>query len=64
MRIFIYTCLAVLTAALSGCIWGPGGGYRGDRNDGHRGNGVTQEHRSDGHVNDSQHSHDQGWQQH
>jgi hypothetical protein len=28
MRVYIYVCLAVLTAMISGCVVGPDGGYR------------------------------------
>jgi hypothetical protein len=63
MRTSIYVCLAALTAALAGCFWAPGDGYRGDRNGGYGGgheNAWNQGRTSDDHMNHSSHSNDQG----
>ncbi|TAL89946.1 MAG: hypothetical protein EPN62_05995 [Candidimonas sp.] len=60
MRIYIYVCVAVLTAMVSGCIVGPDGGYRrgGYSNDDYRGGDQEHNGGSDRGWNQQRRSHD------
>lgn len=67
MRTSAYICVAAITAALAGCLWVPGDGYRGDRNGGYGGgygggheSGWNQGRTSGDHMNHSWHPNDQG----